>query len=171
MGRRRLRAGCLANGLAGLAAAALLAGCAGEPRANSALPSLYWPLTTNTAHLDTGAARDMISAYRRGKGGTALALDPELQRLAETEAAAMAVADRPSKAQTVKAAVERLGYGSAEANLSAGYHTLAEAFSGWRDSPPHNAVMLDPAATRMGIATAYAPNSKYKVYWALLVAK
>ena len=25
--------------------------------------------------------------------------------------------------------------------------------------------------TRMGIATAYAPSSKYKVYWALLTAK
>jgi len=24
-------------------------------------------------------------------------------------------------------------------NVSAGYHTLAEAFSGWRDSPPHRA--------------------------------
>ena len=32
-------------------------------------------------------------------------------------------------------------------------------------------VMLAPDATRMGIATAYAPNSKYRVYWALLVSK
>jgi uncharacterized protein YkwD len=157
--------------LLGLAAAGLLSGCAGGPQTNAALPSLYWPMTTNTAQLDTAAARDMISAYRRGRGGTDLALDPELQRLADAEAASMALADRPSKAQTVKAAVEHLGYKSANANLSAGYHTLAEAFSGWRDSPSHNAVMLDPAAARMGIATAYAPNSKYKVYWALLVAK
>ncbi len=51
-------------------------------------------------------------------------------------------------------------------NISAGYHTLAEAFSGWRDSPPHRANMLNQGATRMGIAAAYAPNSKYKVYWA-----
>ena len=64
-----------------------------------------------------------------------------------------------------------LGYDGADANLSAGYHTLAEAFSGWRDSPPHRAVMLAPEAKRMGIATAYAPGSKYKVYWALLVSK
>ena len=28
-------------------------------------------------------------------------------------------------------------------NISAGYHTLAEAFSGWRDSPPHRANMLN----------------------------
>ncbi|NNC01122.1 CAP domain-containing protein, partial [Corallococcus exiguus] len=56
------------------------------------------------------------------------------------------------------------------ANLSAGYHTLAEAFSGWRESPQHDRVLLDPRATRMGIATAFTPNSKYKVYWVLVVA-
>ncbi|WP_430910668.1 CAP domain-containing protein [Methylobacterium sp. sgz302541] len=158
--------------MAACAGAGLLSACAtSDTMTTSALPSLYWPLTTSTAQLDAPAARDMISAYRKGRGETALVIDPELQRLAEAEAASMALADRPSKAQTVRTAVERLGYGSAQANLSAGYHTLAEAFSGWRDSPPNNAVMLSPNATRMGIATAYAPNSKYKVYWALLVAR
>ena len=55
-------------------------------------------------------------------------------------------------------------------NIGAGYHTLAEAFSGWRDSPPHNANMLKGGVTHMGIATAYAPNSKYKVFWTLILA-
>ncbi|WP_373875311.1 CAP domain-containing protein [Methylobacterium trifolii] len=164
--------GRIAGACLGIAGLALLAGCAGDVTGTtSALPSLYLPLTTGTAQLDTGAARDMISAYRRNRGEPALALDPDLQRLAEAEAASMALADRPSQAQTVRNAITRLGYASANANLSAGYHTLAEAFSGWRDSPPHNAVMLDPKATRMGIATAFAPGSKYKVYWALLTAK
>lgn len=157
-------------GLAG-AAALLLAGCAADTPTTSAIPTLYLPLANAAAQVDAQTARDMISAYRRGRGEGPLTVDPELQRLAEAEAAAMALADRPSKAQTVKGAVGRLGYESPNANLSAGYHTLAEAFSGWRDSPPHNAVLLDPAARRMGIATAFAPGSKYKVYWALLTAK
>ncbi len=157
--------------LLALGLASLLAGCAGQQPSGTALPSLYWPMTAADAQLDTVTARDMISAYRARSGLGALRLDPELQKLAEAEAAAMAAADRPSRAQTVKNAVERLGYAPAEANLSAGYHTLAEAFSGWRDSPAHNATMLAPGATRMGIATAYAQGSKYKVYWALLVAK
>ena len=55
-------------------------------------------------------------------------------------------------------------------NISAGYHTMAEAFSGWRDSPPHRANMLAKGATRMGIAAVYSPNSKYKVFWALILA-
>ncbi len=157
---------------AALAVVALLQGCAGRPATEAVgLPTMYLPLTTGSTSVDTAAARDMISAYRRNNGAAPLTVDPELQRLAETEAAAMAASDRPSKSQTVRAAVTRLGYDGADANLSAGYHTLAEAFSGWRDSPPHRAVMLSPEASRMGIATAYAPGSKYKVYWALLVAK
>jgi uncharacterized protein YkwD len=55
-------------------------------------------------------------------------------------------------------------------NVGAGYHTLAEAFSGWRDSPPHRANMLLKGATRMGIAAIYTSTSKYKVYWALILA-
>ncbi|SFL12322.1 Uncharacterized conserved protein YkwD, contains CAP (CSP/antigen 5/PR1) domain [Methylorubrum salsuginis] len=156
---------------AALALAVLLQGCAGRTTPEAGFGSLYLPLTTASTALDAGAARDMISAYRGNNGEAPLRLDPDLQRLAEAEAAAMAAADRPSSSRTVRSAVTRLGFEGADANLSAGYHTLAEAFSGWRDSPPHRAVMLKGDATRMGIATAYAPGSKYKVYWALLVAK
>ncbi len=64
------------------------------------------------------------------------------------------------------------GFNSKKAveNVSAGYHTLAEAFSGWRDSPPHRANMLNAGANRMGIAAVYSPQSKYKVFWALIMA-
>jgi len=55
-------------------------------------------------------------------------------------------------------------------NVGAGYHTLAEAFSGWRDSPPHRKNMLLPGATHMGIAAVRSPRSKYKVFWALILA-
>ena len=55
-------------------------------------------------------------------------------------------------------------------NISAGYHTLAEAFSGWRDSPPHKANMLKNGVTKLGIAATYAPNTKYKVFWTLILA-
>ena len=55
-------------------------------------------------------------------------------------------------------------------NVSAGYHTLAEAFSGWRDSPPHRANMLNRNVSRMGIAATYSPKSKYKVFWTLILA-
>ncbi|WP_043351458.1 CAP domain-containing protein, partial [Methylobacterium sp. B1] len=93
-----------ATGSAALTAAALLGGCATQAPSTAALPSIYLPLASNSAQIDVAAARDMISSYRRNRGAPPLTVDPELQRLAEAEAAAMALADRPSRAQTVKAA-------------------------------------------------------------------
>ena len=95
--------------------------------------------------------------------------------MAQAQAEAMAKRDKLEH-NIKKPFVARLkatGYNakSAAENIGAGYHTLAEAFSGWRDSPPHRANMLLPGATRIGIAAVPAPSSKYKVYWALIVAE
>ena len=69
--------------------------------------------------------------------------------------------------------LRKAGYPSRTAgeNVSAGYYTLAEAFSGWRDSKPHRENMLLNPASRIGIAAVQAPKSKYKVYWALIIAE
>ncbi len=56
-------------------------------------------------------------------------------------------------------------------NIAAGYHTLAEAFSGWRESPAHDRGMKDADMTVMGIGTAYNPKSKYKVFWSVIFAR
>ena len=148
-----------------------LAACQSEPQVQrSQTPSFYVSMADAGAQVDAAMARDMISAYRGNNGLAALTLDPELQAAAQSEADAMARADRPSSAEAFKGRLAATGYAAPAANLSAGYRTLAEAFSGWRESPPHNRVLLDARATRIGIATAYAPNSKYKVYWAFAVA-
>jgi uncharacterized protein YkwD len=156
--------------LLGIAAVAVLAGCVLEPRPAVETPSLYRSLAQPTATVDAATARDMFSAYRSNNGLPAFTLDPDLQRIAEAEARAMAAADKPASGDAVKSRLSQAGFPAPAANLSAGYHTLAEAFSGWRDSPQHNGVLLSPRSSRMGLATAYAPGSKYKVYWALLVA-
>ena len=93
----------------------------------------------------------------------------------EAQARAMAGRDKLDH-NVIRAFPERLlasGYDAKVAveNIGAGYHTLAEAFSGWRDSPPHRANMLLKGATRIGIAAVYTPTSKYKVYWALILAE
>ncbi|WP_230530348.1 CAP domain-containing protein [Microvirga roseola] len=148
-----------------------LAACQSQPRVQqNRKPSFYASLAQAGAEVDAAMARDMIGAYRRNNGLGPLAVDPGLQAAARAEAEAMAAADRPSSAEAFKARLAAAGFTAPAANLSAGYHTLAEAFSGWRESAPHNRVLLDPQAARIGIATAYAPNSKYKVYWALVVA-
>jgi uncharacterized protein YkwD len=153
--------------LAGALAAFNLAGCTEAPRGQ---PAFYRELGSPSARVDAEAARATISAYRLNQGLATLRLDAGLMQAAEAEAAAMAAADKPGSAEAVKARLARDGERGAEVNLSAGYRRLAEAFSGWRDSPQHDRVMKTPGATRMGIATAYAPGSKYQVYWALVLA-
>lgn len=147
-----------------------LAACQGAQRPSNQVPSFYVSLTNADAVVDAATARDMFGAYRLNKGLGRLTLDPDLQAEAEAEVDAMAAADKPSSAEALKGRLAAKGVVAPAVNTSAGYHTLAEAFSGWRESPQHDRVLLDPQATRMGIATAYTPRSKYKVYWVLVVA-
>lgn len=151
-------------------AAFSLAGCQSEQQARPQTPSFYVSMANPGTVVDAAMARDMIGAYRRNNGLGLLVLDPTLQTAAQAEADAMAAADKPSSADAFKGRLASAGYVAPAVNLSAGYHTLAEAFSGWRESPQHNRVLLDSKATRIGIATAYTPYSKYKVYWVLVVA-
>lgn len=157
---------------AALSAGMAMAGCTISEPAAPAIPAFYQPLTAPGARIDNEAARATISAYRLNNGLKPLANDASLQALAQAEAQAMARADRPGAAEAVKAKASAAGFGGEglSANVSAGYHTFAEAFSGWRESPAHDRTMRAASATRMGIATAFAPGSKYQVYWVLVVA-
>ena len=135
---------------------------------------MYVSMAAADAELDAAAAASMLSGYRANNGLTAVTVDPELMKLADAQARAMATHDKMDH-NVIRDFGERLkiaGYKSTVAaeNIGAGYHTLAEAFSGWRDSPPHRKNMLLAGASRIGIASAYAPNSKYHVFWALILA-
>jgi uncharacterized protein YkwD len=153
---------------------AALGGCAdkGPPPGQ---PSFYIDLATADAALDANAAQSMISGYRGNNGLGAVTIDPELMKLAADQAHTMAAKDKLDHdvGRPFQDRIQRSGFDAAVAveNIGAGYHTLAEAFSGWRDSPPHRANMLNSNVTKMGIAAAYAPQSKYKVFWSLILAK
>jgi uncharacterized protein YkwD len=152
---------------------AALGGCDTATKAPpSAAPVLgmYRNLAEAGARIDAETAAEMIGSYRRNHGLKPLALDPALMRVATAEADAMAAAAKPASADGAKAKAARAGYRAPAANVSAGYQTFAEAFSGWRESAAHDRVMLDAGADRMGIATAYAPGTKYRVFWTLVVA-
>src|SRR5262245_43959945 len=157
-----------------MSALAWLVGCT-DTYAPKGEPSFYRNLTQAGTELDAAAAASMISGYRANNGLPAVTVDPELMRLAQAQAEIMAKRDKLDHG-VGKPFVQRLkasGYDAKTAaeNISAGYHTLAEAFSGWRDSAPHRANMLLSGATRMGIAAVYTPTSKYKVYWSLILAE
>ncbi|MGQ3676574.1 CAP domain-containing protein [Xanthobacter sp. TB0139] len=159
---------------AGLAVALFLAGCSSDNMGEQ--PAFYTNLAQTGKPVDAAAAAAMLSEYRTGRGLSPVTLDPALNQIAQEQANAMAKANKLSHEVGGRNFITRMkasGYNARAAveNVGAGYHTLAEAFSGWRDSPSHNKNMLAPGMTRMGIATANAPRSKYKVYWALVLAE
>ncbi len=137
-------------------------------------PSFYQSMASREAKLDVAAARDLISIYRRNNSLSAVSLDPILLAKAQEQADAMAAAN--SMSHEVRGSLQArldgagLQHSTAVENISAGYHTLADAISGWRNSPPHNANLLNGKMRRMGIASAYAPGTKYKVFWALVMS-
>jgi uncharacterized protein YkwD len=149
-----------------------LAACADMPPPSQ--PTFYRSLAAAGAELDAAAAMSMISGYRRNNSLDEVILDPDLMKLAEAQARAMAARDKldHNVAGAFNDRLRKSGYRArvGAENIGAGYHTLAEAFSGWRDSPPHRANMLLKGATRMGVAAVYVPNTKYKVFWALILA-
>ena len=151
-----------------------LLGCSNDGYKPSGQPSFYRSMAAADAQLDAKAAASMISGYRRNNGLGIVALDDRLMRMAAEQARAMASKNRfeHDAAGPFAQRIKRSGYDAKVAveNIGAGYRTLAEAFSGWRDSPPHRVNMLHSGVTKMGIAAAYAPNSKYKVFWALILA-
>ena len=161
----RIWCGCLAL---------LLSGCLADRDPPPSQPSFYVSMATPGGKLDSALAASMISGYRQNNGLSAVEIDPVLTRAAEAQSEAMARRNKLDHNVTgeLGARVKRSGYDAklAVENISAGYHTLAEAFSGWRDSPPHRENMLKRGVTKMGIATAYAPGTKYKVFWTLILA-
>ncbi len=152
----------------------VLAACAGTPAPERRL-AVHCDMAHPGATVDTAAAVAMISRYRISNGLPPVRLDPALMRMARSQAQAMAARGELEHdvAGSFESRLTASGFDAARAaeNIGAGYCTLGKAFAGWRASPPHNANMLLAGATRMGIAMAYAPNSKYQVFWSLELAQ
>ena len=97
---------------------------------------MYVSMANAGAVLDTQAAAIMISQYRQNNGLGTVVVDPDLDEAGRAAVQAMAAKnkmDHDVKAPLGKR-LEASGYPATAAveNVSAGYHTLAEAFSGWR---------------------------------------
>ena len=159
-----LRAALVLAGVLGLASCA-------TPPVEEPMPGFYRRLDEGAA-LDAQGALSLINGYRVRNGLGLLALDDGLSEEARRRAATMAAADTSTWGQmpTLTAAGARGASAVRAERASAGYRTVAEAFSGWRDSPPHNKVLLEPRGTRLGIAAVDRPGTKYRVYWDIIVA-
>jgi len=128
---------------------------------------------TGPASVDTADAAARISDYRRGRGESTVTVDATLTAIALRQAQAMARAGKMSHTLGGSFAA-RLGKGGYDAliaaeNLAAGPRNLDEAMASWRRSKGHNANLLKPGVTQIGIAVAYAPNNRYGNFWALVL--
>lgn len=144
-----------------LVAALAVAGCSmmgGASSPASLSPGLNARMDQPGAVLDTKQAIDLINSYRATRGAAPLTADAGLNGTAQALVNQYAqTGTAPTKPQ-----------GLAQMKLSAGYSTVAETFSGWRNSAA-DATALAAPASKAGFATAYNPNSAYGVYWVLVL--
>jgi len=118
------------------------------------------------------AAQGAISAYRRQHGLSAVTVDGGLMQVARHQAHAMARAGvlSHSVGGSFASRVSGASAGIAAENIAAGARDFSSALDMWKGSSGHRANLLKGGITRIGIASAAAPNSRYKVFWALVMA-
>ncbi len=128
----------------------------------------------DAVRLDPAQATAWLNAYRAKSGLGPIRLDHDLMALAQSQADAMAAADRMSHdvkgnfASRLAAAGVRVG--EAGENVCAGYYSTAEAMEAWRRSPEHDVNLRIDAATRFGIGLAKNPRSRWAAFWAMAIA-
>jgi len=120
----------------------------------------------------TATAQTAISRYRAEHNLPPVKPDPKLMQLAAEQANAMARAGvldhnigRPFQVR-----VASYGPEVAVENIAAGTKTFPATLDIWQHSPGHDANLRRAGVTRFGIASAEAPDSRYKVFWALIMA-
>jgi uncharacterized protein YkwD len=115
----------------------------------------------------------MISQYRRENGLPAVKTDPKLTAVAERQAQAMAssgIMDHDVAGSFATRIAGASVIAGAE-NIAAGTRTWADTLRMWKGSPGHNRNLLTPGADIVGVAVARNENTRYKVYWAMVIGR
>ena len=123
------------------------------------------------------AARNAINSYRKSLGLKPLKLNRHLENAAYLHSIEMARLDNvfhvgPLGTDPWDRVVAR-GYKPemATENIGAGQSDFKSLLSLWKVSKDHNANLLIPDATDMGIALIHDKHTKHKTFWTLVIAK
>lgn len=151
-----------------LAVALLALGACVGPRIDT---DLSRPPASGPVRVDPAAAARMVSAVRAQHGLGPVTADAELNRLAQQQANAMAAAGVVGH-DVLARFPERMGgrYTAAAENLGAGYISLEHGMEAWTASRDHLRNLLRPDLVHIGIASAYAADSPYRNFFAMILA-
>ncbi|MBT3069597.1 CAP domain-containing protein [Rhodomicrobium sp. Az07] len=126
--------------------------------------------------LDPNEALRLVNDYRASQGVPSLSLEPRATEAAHILAKNMATTGRMSHLGPNGADVGRrlimagYRYRVAAENIGAGQASVAQIIEGWKNSAPHSRNLLLADARHMGIAFEYKPDTKFRRFWALVVA-
>jgi uncharacterized protein YkwD len=127
-------------------------------------------VTTTLAKAEDAAS--IISQYRRAHGLSAVKTDAQLTAVAERQAQAMAksgVMDH-NVAGAFASRIAAVRVGAAGENLAEGTKTWAETIQRWETSAGHNANLLLPDATHVGVAVAYSDQT-HEAFRAMVIGR
>jgi Cysteine-rich secretory protein family len=151
-----------------------LGGCLDSDPLAGRRPAYYADLATPGARLDPITTAEIINAYRANHGLSPLKWDPALVQLAEREAETLADKGevREIPGSILNTALKARGFAPDRVlrSITGGYHSFADAFSGWRGARHHDGVLKMKDGQSFGLAAFARPNSRHRVYWVLLVA-
>jgi uncharacterized protein YkwD len=128
-------------------------------------------VTATLGHAEEMAV--MISKYRQEHGLSAVNTDSQLTAIAERQAKAMAASGimDHNVAGSFASRVAGAHTGTAAENIAAGTKNWTETFRMWQSSPGHNANLLQTHADSVGIAFARNDQTRYKTFWAMVIAE
>jgi hypothetical protein len=143
----------------------------------SSAPFFTSSLPATPGAFSVSEAVRLISLYRAANGLKPVSVDPVLMKIASVHAERMAKADTMSHVLPGEGSFQQRlidgGFRAAMAaeNVAAGQPTLPVVLEAWRKSPGHNANLLLPDVSKIGIALSIAQGSKYKYYWSLVLGE
>ncbi len=172
MDRRTALAGLAMAGLSacgiGRGTARPLVGPDGLP-----LPSV-WRITPEEAQAIPFRMQEGLNALRAARGAPAVVLDPLLNTAAATHSRDMSVQNRPwnfgSDGSSPLDRLRRVGYAGALVGevISETYEDDTTTLAGWAADPAARDIVLDPAATRMGVGWFQEPEGR--IWWTMVLA-
>lgn len=159
-----------------IAGAALLglAACGRGPVGSGAAPGGVYRITPEMEAEIGYRMADSVNTLRQAAGAPPVTLDAALTAAAATHSRDMAVQNRPwhfgSDGSSPVDRLKRVGYQGRLVGevISETYEDELQTLAAWMEDPSTRAVILDPSATKLGLA--WFQEQGGKIWWTMVLA-